>query len=374
MDLNLTDDQKLFQETTARFLADSAPLTAVRALEDDAAGFDSGWWRQGAELGWTSMLAPEALGGGSISGNAVQDLALAAYERGKMVAPGPFVPINAAIAMLAAAPSGAHDELIVDLMAGDAVAALGLDEPGSPWGPAGITSTVVSDGDNLIVNGLKAPVEAGGQATVQVIAVRADDGHPLLVLIESAAQGVTISPRNTVDLVRRYATVQLDDVRVPKTNVVAEGAQALDRCLDIANALQMAETVGALERVFDFTLEWAFDRHTFGRPLASYQELKHRFADMKLWLEGSKATVGAAVVATGAATSEATELVSAAKSYVSEHGPELVQDCVQMHGGIGVTWDHDIHLYLRRVTLNSSTYGTTRDHRERLASIILEGA
>ena len=136
--------------------------------------------------------------------------------------------------------------------------------------------------------------------------------------------------------------------------------------------LQLAETVGALDRVFEFTLEWAFDRHTFGRPLASYQELKHRIADMQLWLEASKATVVAAVGAVAAQAPEASELVSTAKSYVSEHGPELVQDCVQMHGGIGVTWDHDIHLYLRRVTLNSATYGTARQHRERLAAMILE--
>jgi alkylation response protein AidB-like acyl-CoA dehydrogenase len=177
-----------------------------------------------------------------------------------------------------------------------------------------------------------------------------------------------------VDLVRRFGSLHLDDVAVSASSVVANGDDAVHRCLDISNVLQMAETVGAIDRVFEFTLEWAFDRHTFGRPLASYQELKHRFADMKLWLEASKATVTAAAGAVARGASNASELVSAAKSYVSEHAPELVQDCVQMHGGIGVTWDHDIHLYLRRVTLNSSTYGTARDHRERLATMILNGA
>jgi alkylation response protein AidB-like acyl-CoA dehydrogenase len=126
--------------------------------------------------------------------------------------------------------------------------------------------------------------------------------------------------------------------------------------------------------MLEMTRQWAFDRYTFGRPLASYQEIKHRFADMTLWLEASKATVVAAARAVSTHAPEAPELVSAAASYVHDHGPELGQDCVQLHGGIGVTWEHDLHLYLRRVTLNALTFGTVRDHRERLAALVLDGA
>jgi alkylation response protein AidB-like acyl-CoA dehydrogenase len=138
----------------------------------------------------------------------------------------------------------------------------------------------------------------------------------------------------------------------------------------VAAALQLAEVVGAIDRVLEFTIEWAFDRLAFGRQLASYQALKHRFADMRLWLEAAKATTAAAVHAVDDHSPDAPELVSVAKSYVGEHAPELVQDCVQMHGGIGVTWDHDIHLYLRRVTLDSALSGTVTDHRRRLATIL----
>jgi alkylation response protein AidB-like acyl-CoA dehydrogenase len=138
----------------------------------------------------------------------------------------------------------------------------------------------------------------------------------------------------------------------------------------VAIVLQLAETVGAIGRVFEFTTEWAFDRFSFGRPLASYQELKHRFADMALWLEGARATTAAASAGVSQGTGDAAELVSVAKAYVGEHAGELVQDCIQMHGGIGVTWDHDIHLYLRRVTLNSGQYGTVRNNRQRLASLV----
>lgn len=369
MELDLSPDQKLFQETSQRFLHDTSPLTAVRALEDDERGFDPEWWRQSAELGWTSMLAPEALGGGSLSGDGVRDLALVAYERGRLVAPGPFVPTNVVIGALADAADD-HADLIGDLMAGAAVAALAIEEPGRPANdPA---TTAGTDGATRVLTGTKVPVEAGAHADVLLVSARSDSGEPLLVVVPADAAGVTITGRQTVDLVRRFAHIELAGVEFADSAVVGRGVAALDRVYDIANALQLAETVGALDRVFEFTLEWAFDRHTFGRPLASYQELKHRFADMKLWLEASKATVVDAVGAVAVGAPDASELVSAAKSYVSEHGPELVQDCVQLHGGIGVTWDHDIHLYLRRVTLNSATYGTARDHRERLAAMILE--
>jgi alkylation response protein AidB-like acyl-CoA dehydrogenase len=127
-----------------------------------------------------------------------------------------------------------------------------------------------------------------------------------------------------------------------------------------------------MQSAFDLTVEWAFERYSFGRPLASYQELKHRFADMKAWLEASHAIADAAATATADRTPDAAELASAAKAFVGQYGSELVQDCVQIHGGIGVTFDHDLHLFLRRVTMNRTLCGTPADHRQRLAAILEE--
>jgi alkylation response protein AidB-like acyl-CoA dehydrogenase len=128
--------------------------------------------------------------------------------------------------------------------------------------------------------------------------------------------------------------------------------------------------VGAMDRVFEFTVEYAADRYSFGRPLASYQALKHRFADMKVWLEAAHATAGAAARAVDSDSTHATELVSVAKAYIGDRGPVILQDCVQIHGGIGVTWDHDLHLYLRRVTQDRVLFGAPADHRERIATLI----
>ena len=130
-----------------------------------------------------------------------------------------------------------------------------------------------------------------------------------------------------------------------------------------------AETVGAMQFALDMTLEWAFDRYSFGRPLASYQELKHRFADMKTWLEAGHAISDAAAGAVSAGAPEAAELASAAKAFLGQYGTELLQDCVQMHGGIGLTFEHDIHFFLRRVALDRTLHGTPAQHRARIASI-----
>jgi alkylation response protein AidB-like acyl-CoA dehydrogenase len=142
------------------------------------------------------------------------------------------------------------------------------------------------------------------------------------------------------------------------------------RQLELAISLACAESVGAMQAAFDMTVEWAFDRYSFGRPLASYQELKHRFADMLSWLEAGHAISDAATRAVAEGSPNAAELLSTAKAFIGDYGSELLQDCVQIHGGIGVTFEHDIHLYLRRHTLDRALHGTPADHRQRLCGII----
>jgi alkylation response protein AidB-like acyl-CoA dehydrogenase len=173
--------------------------------------------------------------------------------------------------------------------------------------------------------------------------------------------------------VRRFGACSAEEVAVPAELVLGvpgAAAREVERQLQVALVLLCAEMVGATDRVFGFTCEYAFDRYSFGRPLASYQALKHRFADMKLWLEACHATAGGCARAVDAGAGNAGELVSVAKSYIGDHAPSILQDCVQMHGGIGVTWDHDLHLYLRRVVQDRARCGTPSDHRERIAALI----
>jgi alkylation response protein AidB-like acyl-CoA dehydrogenase len=365
--LELSEDQAFFQQTTRKFLAAECPIAAVRSLEDDPAGFTPDYWKQGAALGWTSMLVPEADGGGCLSEHGLLDLVLVAEEMGRLVSPGPLLPVNVVASALARRGTPEQRAAVLPgLLAGEEVAA---------WcGPTAIDA--VSRDDELVLDGVATPVEAGAQAAHLLVAARTSDGlSQLLVPVDAA--GLTVTPMGSIDLVRRFAEVRFDGVRVPATSVVgAAGAAAedLEHQLQLAVVLQCAESVGAMDRMFELTLEYLGDRYSFGRPLSSYQALKHRIADDKLWLEACHAIATAAAEAVATAAPDADELVSAAKAWIGPHATELIQDCVQLHGGIGVTWEHDLHLYLRRVTLHRATYGTPEHHAERVAAKLLGAA
>ena len=189
-------------------------------------------------------------------------------------------------------------------------------------------------------------------------------------LVPSSAPGLRITALRGLDLVRRHAEIWFDNVRVPASGVVGVPGGALlsfERQLQTALVLQCAEIVGATNHVFDFTVQYAFDRSSFGRALASYQALKHRFADMKLWIESAQAITVDATRAVQAGAPDAGEVARVAKAYVGERCPELIQDCIQMHGGIGVTWEHNLHLYLRRVVSHRQIYGDPMQHRDQVA-------
>jgi alkylation response protein AidB-like acyl-CoA dehydrogenase len=256
------------------------------------------------------------------------------------------------------------------LLAGEAIGTWAVAEPRPNDGFGTVTATAEVKGDKVVLNGVKAPVESAGQAQYLLVTARTGDGLTQ-VLVPADTAGVTITPMKSVDLTRHFAKVTFEDVQLPATAVVGEagGAAAeVDWQTQVAILLELDEMVGAMDRAFKMTHEWSFDRYSFGRPLASYQELKHRFADMKLWLEASHAIVDGAGKALEDGDPEAWDLLSAAKAYVGHYGPELMHDCVQMHGGIGVTFEHDMHLYLRRVVLGSRLYGSVGEHRERLTA------
>ncbi len=226
--------------------------------------------------------------------------------------------------------------------------------------------------DGVVLNGVKRPVESASPADHLLVTGRTGAGLTQ-VLVPTETPGVSLKPLHGVDVTRRFWEVAFDDVHVPRDALVGkagEAAEQVERQAEIAAVILTAESVGAMQRAFDMTVEWAFDRHSFGRPLASYQALKHRFADMKCWLEASHALCDAAAAAVQRNSTDAAELVSAAKAFVGTYGAELAQECVQLHGGIGVTFEHDLHLYLRRITLDATLHGTPADHRQRLATIV----
>lgn len=377
MRYELTPDQAFFHETTRRFLDAEMPTTEVRALHHVADGFDRGWWRRGAELGWTSLLVDAVHGGGSLSADGLADLVIVAEEFGRHVAPGPLVPCN----LVAAALSRFADEAtrtgwLPGLLDGSVIGA---------WAGAGpaattVTATIGEGGSAARLDGVVDVVEAGAQADVILVSAHTSgtsrERSPRLFVVDARAEGCRASARNGLDLVRRHGSVELHSAAGTDLGAGPDGVAWLRR---VALLLQCAEMAGATAKVFEFTLRYAFDRYSFGRPLASYQALKHRFADMAMHVEACHAICDAAVLVASpniggdperAAELEAERFASAAKAYVAARAPEIVQDCVQMHGGIGVTWEHDIHLYLRRVTANAGLLGNGDIHRERVGALM----
>jgi alkylation response protein AidB-like acyl-CoA dehydrogenase len=367
MRLNLDSDQQFFRETTGKFLDELVPVGEVRRLRDEPAGFDPTYWKRGAELGWTSLLLSEEAGGGSISGQGIVDLTLVAHEFGFHAAPGPLLPTN--LVALALGRQDPNHELIAGLLSGEAVASWAYAETG---GLGEVALQMREDGDDLVLDGLKRPVESAAQASHLLVVGRTGEGLTQ-VLVPTDATGVTVTPMKSIDLTRRFAAVRFDGVRVPKANVVGTvGGAAADVESQLLHTLVLlaAESVGAMQRAFDLTTEWMFDRYSFGRPLASYQALKHKAADMKMWLEASHGVADEAAEALATGLPSAARLASAAAAYIGQYGTELVQDCVQLHGGIGVTFEHDIHLFMRRQIINRTLYGTPAEHRQRITSLI----
>lgn len=355
----------LFVATARAFLDKHAPLRRQRELHAQGRSYDPRWWQQAAELGWAGLLVPEELGGGSVSASGLHDLAAIAEEIGRTVAPGPLYPVSAVLAgLIDAANRDDHADAVAALVSGRQVAAWAVDEPGRAFRPREPAATATATGAGYRINGVKDRVEAGAQAQLLLVGARTEDGIRQF-LVPADAVGVTVRPQPCLDLVKSYARIEFANVEIDAAAAVGtteQTAALIDRQTQVAIVLVCAELVGILDAVLSMTLAWTRDRYSFGRPLASYQAIKHRLADMTMWLHAGRAITAGAVARTAERSPDALMWVSAAKSYLGEQAGPLVQDCVQLHGGIGVTWEHDLHLYLRRTTLYRNLFGTPSEH------------
>jgi alkylation response protein AidB-like acyl-CoA dehydrogenase len=365
MDIIVADDQRMLQESTRRFLEKRAPVSAARALVGDDAGLDRDVWRDGAELGWLAIFAPEDHGGVAESAQGVIDAAIVAEELGRVVFPGPFLPVSVVTFAIAQAGSpGQREAHLAKLAAAEEIAAWCFtgDEGGLNASPAP---------GGFVIDGAAFAVQDAELADILLVTCATGQGLSQFV-VPKATPGVTVTPLTSLDLARRLAEVRFDGVQVGAEALLGEagGAGALvERQLQLALVLQSAETVGVVDRVLEFTLAYAKQRIAFGRPIGSFQALKHRFADHATWLEGAKAATAYAARAVQGQARDAGAAASIAKSHTTSHGVEIVRDCLQMHGGIGMTWDHDIHFYLRRAVSNEALFGTPATHYERLCRL-----
>jgi alkylation response protein AidB-like acyl-CoA dehydrogenase len=371
VDLDLTPNQELFVQTSARFIESTCPVTAVRDLAAGDGDPGPEYRRQAAELGWFAMLVPEELGGGSVSDNGVYDAALIAYQRGGSLQPGAFVASNVVAHALAAV--GSEDQkakVLPAIVGGEATATWAVTGSRSDGSPTAGVQADVRPG-SVILSGAKTMVADADRSDWILVSASGNEG-PIQVLVRSDSSGLSIRPLDGLDVTRRFGEVQFDRVEVSLSAVVGTPettAALLDRQLQIACVLTVAESVGAMDRDLNLAVEYARVRTAFGRPIGSFQAIKHLLADTSLMLEMSKAMADAAAEAVGAGRPDGAEVASMAKAFVADCGLDLAQNCFQVFGGIGYTWEHDQHLYLRRLTTDAALYGDASWHRERVCQL-----
>lgn len=370
MDLELSDDQELFRETTARFIDARCPIPRVRELADTEAAHDPALLGEAGELGWFALFVPEEHGGGTVSGSAVRDAVIVAEERGRNVSPGPFVATN--VVAFALARDGRADQqstYLPDLGTGARTASWAFTARNGVPDVGAVRAT--ASGDGFTLDGVAGLVPEGPSADFFLVSA-ADDGGVTQFLVAADAPGLSVSRLAGLDLTRRFADVRFDSVSVPADAVIGARGTAqssVDAQLDVAVALTVGESIGAMRQLAEITVEYSKARIAFGRPIGSFQALKHILADVSFWAEVSTAAAGAAADAVADARPTASEIASIAKAYTGDAGTELAQQCLQVHGGIGFTWEHDLHFYLRRLAADRVLYGDPDWHRERICRI-----
>jgi len=372
VEIELSGEQRFLQETVRKFLEQESPLSAVRErAAKGEAPFEPGFWRQAAELGWTAMLIPEEYGGAA-GEHPVLDLVIVAEEIGRAIAPGPFLPAAVVIdALLRSGSAEQQQEHLPALADGSVIATWAMGEAPDGWEPAEPATQARPDGDGYLLSGEKAAVEAAEVADLFLVTATTPDGVAQF-LVPAGAEGVSVKPLPQYDLGRLFGDVTLTDVRVPASALVGEpggiGA-VLEHQYQLAITLLCAETAGLTEKIFDTTIDYMRNRYAFGRPIGSYQALKHRISDHKLWLEAALGLSTALANALDSEDEHVARLASATKAHVGEQSLKIVSDCSQFTGGIAQTWEHDMHLYLRRATVNRSLYGSPEQHKERLCRL-----
>jgi alkylation response protein AidB-like acyl-CoA dehydrogenase len=369
MQPDLTDDQTLFRDTAVSFIEAELPVSGTRELHADPLGYDRSWLRKSAELGWFAMMVPEADGGGSVSGAGLLDAAIIAEQMGRFVQPGPFIPMNVVAAAIAAEGSAAQREaLLPGIVTGEQVVTWAFADARGNW-DSGAGVQARRDGDDLVLSGTRGCVQDAIGADALLVAASLD-GVPVQLLVPANAPGVTIRPLHVLDLSRRFADVEFDAVRVGRDDVLGTGGTGpLGAQLLNALALTCADTIGAIDALFTMTVAYARQRIAFGRPIGSFQAIKHILADQALYLEACKAAAVAAATAVQAAAPDAAEVASMAAAYIGDVACDIAQECLQVYGGIGYAWEHDLHLFLRRVRSNSLLFGEPSWHRERVCAL-----
>jgi len=373
VDFALSEEQKMLRDMARDFLEKECPKSLVREIEKDPSGHPRDLWRKMADLGWQGLVIPESYGG---TEGSFLDLMVLIEEMGRACLPGPFF-CTTVLGALTLAGAGTEDQtrqLFPLIAKGDAIVTLALVEASDRWDAGGIQCTARAKGDTYVITGTKLFVPYAHIADWLIVAARTSTGDIpesgiTLFLVNRETKGITTTALDTINS-EKQCEVQFQEVEVPSGNVIGqlgEGWEVLQRTLEYAAVAKCAEMVGGAQQVLDMTVQYAKERMQFGRPIGSFQAVQHRCADMATDVDGSRfiTCLAAWKLSEGLPCSRE---VSIAKAWVSEAYRRVTRAGHQVHGGIGFTLDHDMHLYFRNAKASASAFGNADWHLNRIAS------
>ncbi|MGZ4556203.1 MAG: acyl-CoA dehydrogenase family protein [Mycobacteriaceae bacterium] len=368
-EFTFTEEQAQLRDAVRRFCAENFDEQTVRHLMESDPPFDPKVWdRLGSELGVLGLSVPESDGG---AGGTLVDQALAVEQLAASLACGPvFGTVFLAVPALVAASAGpVREELLTELTEGRRTAAFAVADRAGAFDPAAVT--VTADGDAL-TGAIERVVDAGA-ADDLLVAADGPDGLGLYA-VAAAGPGVERIPLVTLDLTRPQATIRFSDAPARLVAGADEAERVIGHALQVGSALLAVEQVGASQHLLDLSVDYAKSRLQFGRPIGSFQAVKHRLADLLVELEHARSTAYHAVWALTDGTDDPALAASIAQATCSAAFSRIAADTIQVHGGIGFTWEHQAHLYLKRATTDAALLGTAEQHRSRVAALVLDTA
>jgi alkylation response protein AidB-like acyl-CoA dehydrogenase len=369
MDFALNDEQVTLQEVLRDFFEKKSPESAVREQMDDPTGYDEVLWRQMADqLGLQSLAIPEVYGG---SGFSFVELGIALEEMGRALVVSPFFAscVMATQLLLACGDDGANNDYLPGLASGELIGTAAIAEDSGSWLPADVRTVATKTTDGWTISGLKSFVLDGVIANVLLVAARAD-GEVGVFAVDATASGVHRAALETMDQTRKLARIEFDGAPARLIGFLDRGASAIETMLDNAMIALSAESLGGTGKVLDMAVEYAKVREQFGRPIGSFQAIKHKCASMLVELESSRSAVYYALWAVSARDADVPKLASLTKAFCTDTYLFAAGENVQIHGGIGFTWEHPAHLYLKRAKNAQLFMGSSDYHRQRLADLI----
>jgi alkylation response protein AidB-like acyl-CoA dehydrogenase len=368
MYFDLTDEQQAIRSTAREFLAARYRSERIRALADTADGFEQSDWEEMAELGWPGLALPEEWGG---QGLGIVDLAVLFEEMGYALAPSPL--LSTTVAGLALAANGTDEQReswLPRLASGEARGTVALFDAGTSAAIGSFEMEAQADGDGILLGGEKVLVMDAASADFFLVATADGRRH----LVEADAEGVRAEPESSIDPTRRLYTLHLDGVHIGPEATLNGGQEDYLPVLWRACVAIAAESTGVAQRAMEMAVDYAKDREQFGRPIGAYQAVSHRCAQMLLETENSRSAVYGAAWAAATEPESLPLAASIAKAYASDAGWRVPDASIQVHGGIGFTWEHDLHFFLKRGKANAASFGDARWHRDRVADLVLAEA